>query len=74
MSKEDEYRRHAAKSLDLANRATSRSDKTRLLLMADAWLDLADRAHKVARRQVQKVGELHPLLRTKIFGQGSEAE
>jgi hypothetical protein len=74
MSKETEYRRHAAHSLDLAQRASSNSDKARLLLMADAWLDLADRAHKAARRQVQKVRELHPLLRAKIFGRGSEAE
>jgi len=68
MGKEDEYRRHAADSLELAQRANSNSDKTRLLAMADAWLDLADRAHKAARRQVHKVKELHPLLRSKIFG------
>jgi hypothetical protein len=49
MSKEDEYRRHAANSLELAQRANSTADKARLLVMADAWLDLADRAHKVER-------------------------
>jgi len=74
MSKEDDYRRHAADTLDLAQRATATSDKTRLLHMAEAWLDLADRAHKVAQRQVQKVRELHPLLCAKILGHGSEAE
>jgi hypothetical protein len=31
MSTEDDYRRHAANTLDLAQRATSTSDKTRLL-------------------------------------------
>jgi hypothetical protein len=61
MSKEDEYRRHAANTLELAQRANSPSDKARLLVMADAWLDLADRASKVARRQVPKA--VHPLLR-----------
>jgi hypothetical protein len=74
MSKEDEYRRHAAHTLDLAQRARSASDKTRLLIMADAWLDMAERAQKAARRQVQKARELHPLLRARIFGRSSEAE
>jgi hypothetical protein len=73
-SKEDDYRRHAADSFELAQRAKSTSEKARLLHMADAWLDLADRTHKVARRQVQKVRDLHPLLRSKIFGHGSEAD
>ena len=54
MSKEDDYRRHAADTLNLAQRATSSSDKTRLLHMADAWLDLADRAHKVARLEMRE--------------------
>jgi hypothetical protein len=74
MGKEDDYRRHAADTLDLAQRAGSTSDKTRLLYMADAWLDLADRARKVAHRHALKVRELHPLLRAKIPGHGSEAE
>jgi hypothetical protein len=33
-SKEDDYRRHAADTLDLAQRASSTSDKARLLMMA----------------------------------------
>jgi hypothetical protein len=74
MSKEDEYRRHAANTLELAQRANSPSDKARLLVMADAWLGLADRARKVARQRVQKVRELHPLLGSKLFGRSSEAE
>jgi hypothetical protein len=73
-SKEDDYRRHAADTLDLAQRASSTSDKARLLMMADAWLDLAERAHKLARRQAAKI--LHPLLRSKrdSEAEGSEAE
>jgi hypothetical protein len=74
MSKADEYRRDAADTLDLAQRASSTTDKTRLLIMADAWLDLADRAHKFAGRKVEPLRELHPLLRSKPFNHGSEAE
>ena len=76
-SKEEDYRRHAADTLDLAQRATSISDKARLLMMADAWLDLAERAHRLARRQATKIRELHPLLRSNKRGsdaEGSEAE
>jgi len=74
MSKADDYRRHAADTLDLAQRASSTADKTRLLIMADAWLDLADRARKLARRKVEQARELHPLLRSRPFNYGSEAE
>ena len=74
MSIADDYRRHAADTLDLAQRASSTADKTRLLVMADAWLDLADRAHKLACRKVEHVRQLHPLLRSKPFNHGSEAE
>ena len=75
MSKEDDYRRHAADTLDLAQRANSTADKARLLIMAEAWFDLADRARKVARRRVEKRREdLHPLLRSKLFNRNSEAD
>jgi hypothetical protein len=43
MTKIDEYRSFAAVCLDLAKATADRTDKTRLLLMAEAWLDLADR-------------------------------
>jgi hypothetical protein len=43
MSKDDEYRDYAARTMDLAQRASSSADKGRLLMMAEAWLDLADR-------------------------------
>jgi len=42
----DEYRRSAASMLGLAQRADSVADKNRLLLMVEAWLDLAARAAK----------------------------
>jgi hypothetical protein len=43
MSLEFEYRRLAATCLDLSKRAAALADKTRLLLIAEAWLELADR-------------------------------
>jgi len=43
MSLEFEYRRLAAACLDLAKRSTIVADKTRLLLIAEAWIDLAER-------------------------------
>jgi hypothetical protein len=33
--------------------------------MAEAWLDLADRAHRTTKRPVRKVQE-HPLLTAKL--------
>ncbi len=46
MSMVSEYRRLAAASLDLAKRAVGLGDRTRLLFIAEAWLDLADRVAK----------------------------
>jgi hypothetical protein len=47
MSKEDEYRKQAVVALELVRRASSTARKGRLLALAEAWLDLADRAHGV---------------------------
>jgi hypothetical protein len=43
-----EYRRLAGVSLDLAKRAVALADKMRLLRIAKAWLDLADRVARNA--------------------------
>lgn len=59
MGMEEEYRQHAADSLDLANRQTTAADKSRLLLMAEAWLDMADR---LARRLKRRATVEHPLV------------
>jgi hypothetical protein len=56
MSKQDDYRAYAAELLDLASRAASTSDKGRLLAVAEAWLDLADRVHRVLCQQTEKLG------------------
>ena len=58
MSKRDEYRQFATTSLELAEK-TSNAHKMRLLLMAEAWLDLAERTARLPKRSV---GD-HPLVR-----------
>jgi hypothetical protein len=62
---ESDCRKNAATLVDLASRATTAADKGRLLASAEAWLDLADRVHKMARRRVRMIGE-HPLISTKL--------
>ena len=51
MNKEDEYRANAAETVELANRAPATADKGRLLRLAEKWLDLADRARRLTKRQ-----------------------
>jgi hypothetical protein len=65
MTKETEYRANAANSIELANRASSMRDKGRLLELAEKWLDLADRAHRLTRR-FKPAAWQHPLLRSKL--------
>lgn len=65
MSKEDDYRRNAANSMRLAQRASSCEDKGRLLRLAEAWLDLADRVHGAAK-QLRRPTLLHPLIQKKL--------
>lgn len=49
MASVEDYRRHAAQSLSLAQSTDNPDDKARLLQMAEAWHELADRlAHKIA--------------------------
>ena len=67
MTKEGDYRKNAAETVDLANRATTSSDKGRLLALAENWLDLADRAARLTKRFGPKrhpeFGPDHPLVR-----------
>ena len=65
MTKAEDYRQAAAESVSLAHRAASTGDKGRLLAMAEAWLDLADRSHRATKRQTRKSRE-HPLLVAKL--------
>ncbi|HET8920366.1 MAG: hypothetical protein WAK04_13415 [Xanthobacteraceae bacterium] len=41
------------------------SDKSRLLELAEKWLDLADRTHRLTHRFVPSRWQ-HPLLRSKL--------
>jgi hypothetical protein len=67
MTKEDDYRRNAAETFDLAHRAGTSADKGRLLRLAENWLDLADRAARLTKRFGPKrhpeFGPEHPLVR-----------
>jgi hypothetical protein len=65
MTREDDYRQNAADTMQLAQRASSSSDKGRLLKLAEAWLDLADRAHGAAQN-LRRPMVLHPLIRKKL--------
>jgi hypothetical protein len=67
MGKDDEYRHYAARTMDLAQRASSSADKGRLLMMAEAWLDLADRVHRGVSHEVRRARELHPVIRTPLI-------
>ena len=66
MSKTEEYLDNAAETVDLANRASSSADKSRLLRLAEKWLDLAERASQLVGRSRSPVGE-HPLV-TRVLG------
>ena len=63
--KQDDYRKNAAETVDLAHRATSLGDKGRLLALAEAWLNLADRSHRTGKRHARKSKE-HPLIQAKF--------
>jgi hypothetical protein len=68
MSKEAEYRGFAATCLDLSSKTDDAADKTRLLMMAEAWLSLSDRLKHVASQIAD-----HPLV-VETLGQYGAAE
>lgn len=57
---EDEYRKYAAVSLKFASKQSDNADKSHLLLMAEAWLDLADRIDRRMKNLRATVD--HPLV------------
>jgi hypothetical protein len=65
MTKEADYRKNAAETIQLAQNASSTADKGRLLKLAEAWLDLADRARQMTRR-LRKAEEVHPLVQQQL--------
>lgn len=70
MGMESEYRAHAGACLKLAGEQDSNDDKARLLLMADAWLELADRVAARGRRPRQMPD--HPLVKRLLAQTSSE--
>jgi hypothetical protein len=66
MTKEDDYRKNAAETLELAHRAGTSADRGRLLALAERWLELADRTRRIARNNIGKIRQVHPLVRSKI--------
>jgi hypothetical protein len=49
-SKEDDYRGHAVETMRLARQASFSVVKARLVNLAEAWIALAERAHRASRR------------------------
>jgi hypothetical protein len=64
MSKEDDYRRNAAESVELAHRASTSRDRGRLLGLAEKWIDLADRTQRLARHA--RGSREHPLVKDRF--------
>jgi hypothetical protein len=60
VSKTDEYTANALASLELAEQVSSAIAKHRLLKLAEAWLELADRARKRGSEHNRRLPE-HPL-------------
>jgi hypothetical protein len=65
MTLENDYRKYAAKTVELAQRAPTTRDKGRLLNLAERWLDLADHAHFIARHFGLTVRE-HPSVKAML--------
>jgi len=57
MSKEEEYRDCALRMVELANKQHVSADKSRLIALAEGWMDLAERA---ARSPIERLRRLQP--------------
>jgi hypothetical protein len=62
MSKKDEYLDSAAQTLELALRASSSSERSHWLNLADKWLSLADRCQQGSKPSASQLNE-HPLVK-----------
>jgi hypothetical protein len=51
MSSENQYRRFAVASLDLSERGKTLVDKSCALIVAEAWLDLAEQTTELVQRE-----------------------
>jgi hypothetical protein len=71
MGREEHYPRYASDALQLARRAQTTDERDRLLQMAEAWFELAERAAR-ATRNLRPPKEVHPLVRDKLDPQLKE--
>ena len=65
VTREDDYRRFAAQSLDLACRTSNLKDKRHLLAMTEAWLNLADKIARLVKSPKASIGE-HPAVNARL--------
>jgi hypothetical protein len=65
VTREDDYRRFAAQTLDLACRTSNLKDKRHLLAMTEAWLNLADKIARLVKRPKVSIGE-HPAISERL--------
>ena len=70
----EEYRRFAAVSLDLSKKAPNTAGKTAPLLMAEAWLNLAERTTQLVEHEADEAHGMidQPLSRASFRHKGSE--
>jgi hypothetical protein len=61
MGNEDNYRRYAAELFRLAQKASTPVEKGRLLTLADAWLDLANRSLALVNRHRRRLVRVLPV-------------
>jgi hypothetical protein len=73
VTKEDDYRRFAAHTLELAGRTSNLKDKGHLLAMAEAWLNLADKIARLVRGPKVRIDE-HPAIRAQLEPERREAD
>ena len=65
VSRENDYRMFAARTVELAGRTSNVKDKSHLLAMAEAWLNLADKIARLVKRPNAMIGE-HPAVRARL--------
>jgi hypothetical protein len=64
-TKRDDYRDNAAELMRLAENAKSPEEKGHLVMLAEGWVELADKTEKDSRRPRQPT-ILHPLVQRKL--------
>jgi hypothetical protein len=73
VTREDDYRRFAAQTLELASRTPDLKDKSHLLAMTEAWLNLADKIARLVSRPKVRIGE-HPAVSARLGPEQREAD